>query len=168
MSKLQILDDRLWKGASWILYALMWLIFGSILLQVFNRMVLKSPSINWPEEVSRYAMVWLCYVAIAMMYRKGSHLSMQLIGQIGPAVKNFTRWFSIISSLAFSAFLLWWGFSLIEQLWSYGQKSPALLLPMWIAYAAIPVGAFLNILGVFLEIKEKLTGTDQKREEISF
>lgn len=56
--------------------------FGSVLLQVLNRYVIvkvSDISFHWTEEMARYSMIWMCYMAIPIVYREGNMAQLDLI-----------------------------------------------------------------------------------------
>src|SRR5262245_1680277 len=48
------------------------------LIQVFCRYVLNN-SLSWPEEMARWAFVWLVFVGSAMLTRRSGHIAIDLL-----------------------------------------------------------------------------------------
>ncbi|WP_010139415.1 TRAP transporter small permease [Oceanicola sp. S124] len=114
--------------------------------QVVMRYFLRSP-FSWSEELARYILVWAAIVGVSLAVRESRHIRVDFLPLVfGPRSE---RLFSIISHLgvlAFSLVMISAGLPLIERLARIGQTSPALGIPMWTIYLAIPVGFGLTVL----------------------
>ena len=114
------------------------------LLQVFNRFVLNK-SLSWSEEFQIYCHVWIVFLAIAIAYRRGAHLSVESFSGLLPPKAR--RAFDLLVQLLwiwFAAALGWlaWRVSEVAKL----QLSPGLEIPMsYPYYAMVAGGAYLLI-----------------------
>lgn len=114
--------------------------------QVVMRYFLRSPFV-WSEELARYILVWTAIVGVSLAVRERRNISVDFLPMI--VGEKSHRVFAIIahlSVLAFSWIMITASIPLIERLAAMGQTSPALGIPMWIVYAAIPVGFALTML----------------------
>jgi TRAP-type C4-dicarboxylate transport system permease small subunit len=108
------------------------------LLQVFNRFVLNS-SLSWSEEFQIYCHVWIVFLAIAIAYRRGAHLSVESFsGMLPPRAR---RVFDVVIELLWIWFAvalayLGWRVSEVAKL----QSSPGLEIPMSYPYYGMVVG----------------------------
>lgn len=120
-----------------------------VLIGVFCRYILAS-SLPWTEELSRYLLVWIGFLAAPIAMRRGAHVGMQFIKLMLP--ERIRYWTSLMGSgmvLVFLGFVFVQGLNLLAGV--AGQLSPAMSLPMTWAYAAIPTGCFfmaLEVLGL--------------------
>lgn len=135
------------------LMATMTLVVGS---QVVLRYVFDSP-LSWGEEVTRYMFVYLIFLGAASGIHYGIHVSIdalvrRLPGRYGRAVDLVAR--AVVA--LFLLFLFWYGLQL--SLRTMGQDSPALGIPIGLAYLAIPLGAAL---GVFFLFGKKEAGSEE-------
>ena len=112
-----------------------------VFFQVFFRYVIHY-SLPWSEELARYLMTWVVFVGASMGAKEGVHIGVAAFVNIMP------RWFrkadvifSGLCSVAFGVILSWIGFLAVRHIASMGQISPAMELPMWIAYLPIFVGS---------------------------
>ena len=114
-------------------------LFVNVLLRFFF-----SASTSWAEELTRYLIVWLTFVGGSICAKENSHVSIDLIHHLLPL--KFQKVLLILCHLISAAFLVILGY-FSWQMMSFnmvsGQVSPALLLPMWIAYISITLGSFL-------------------------
>lgn len=123
-----------------VIFLLTGLMFLSVLLQVVSRYVFAHP-VAWSEELARYLMIWSASLATSEAYFRKSHVGVTVLGDFIP--NRFKRWHQQLVHcivLMLMAVIVYYGVEL-SQLVS-GQESPALSIPMAVAYLAIPVGAF--------------------------
>jgi len=115
-----------------------------IFAQVVMRYVFLSP-FAWAEEVGRYLLIWISSLGAAYAARQGGHICIMFINN---KFKGYTRLvvnlmihFMVI---AFSLVCLVEGIYLSFRQWY--QLSPALRIPMTLAYFAIPFSFALIIM----------------------
>ena len=68
-----------WKQITideWIGFVIFWILFALILSQVISRYAFND-SITWTEEVSRYLLVSLTFLGLAIGIRRKAHISVQ-------------------------------------------------------------------------------------------
>lgn len=114
--------------------------------QVIMRYFLRAP-FSWSEELTRYVLVWTAIVGVSLAVRERKNISVDFL----PLVmgERSVRVFAIIAHLfvlIFSYIMISASIPLIQRLAAIGQTSPALGIPMWIVYAAIPVGFGMTFL----------------------
>ena len=138
-----LLDRWIHRGTACVVIVLMAVITAVIGLQVFCRYVLNA-SLIWPEELARYAMVWITCLASALAVRQASHMGIDsVIRRLpGPARRAVVAGGYAVT-LIFLAVVLLSGVNMVTRV--AGQASVALDLPMAIPYAAVPAGAALML-----------------------
>ena len=139
--------DRVLTGAAgWLACALLALISGLGLWQVVARFVLSQPS-TWTEEAMRRLLVWCVMLGIAVAFRRGALVSVDLALRLSKgAWRQRLRAFITGTSLAYLAVLLAFG---IDLTWRVRfQSFAAMDISMAWAYAALPVGALLCMVAV--------------------
>jgi len=134
------------------------ILFGVQVIVVFStvvsRYVFNNP-FTWSEELARYIQVWMILLASIIAVRKDAHLSTDYL-----VYKLNFRWrktLKIVSNLVVMFFLsivTIYGWKLVLTLFRFGQTSPALLIPMYLIYLALPVSGLL----MFLEALIRLLG----------
>lgn len=114
-----------------------------VILQVFFRFVVYVP-FPWSEELARYLMIWMGMVGSFVALRRGRHIGVNsLVERFPPAARRVTAIGLHLVLIAFLALIAREGLSL--ALFNAMQKSPAMMIPMFFPYLAIPVGAALMI-----------------------
>jgi len=140
---------------------LAWAIIVSSLLLFVNvvmRYVFKLP-IYWAEEFVRYLMVWIIFVGASQVTLKGGHVAVDIVPRF--LSKRATTVLAFIINVVAILFLLVLAyFSLKQMMRVQGahQISPAMELPMWIAYLSIPVGSLLMIIRYLQQIWLRIQG----------
>jgi len=113
------------------------------ILQVFFRFVIKG-SLPWSEELSRYLMVWVTFVGSAIGVKRSAHAGISIvIGLLPKKVQQFAKYIRILIVVIFCLVVMYVSFNIVQMQFLRNQISPAMRIPMWWAYAAIPVGTFL-------------------------
>ena len=138
--ELERLNHIIVKISSFIIITFM----GSMVLilgaQVFTRYVFNW-SIFWNEEFARYSLLWIIFLALGIAYEEGQHIN---ITNFVDALPKKTRLLVILLSelvlIFFLYYMIKYGFSLTAKTFVRGHISPALRIPMWVAYLSIPVG----------------------------
>jgi TRAP-type C4-dicarboxylate transport system permease small subunit len=115
----------------------------STLLGVFYRYVLNDALI-WPEELARYAMVWVTCLGSSLALRYGDHVAVGFVVQrFPPGLRHGVILGGRLLILVFLLMMVLFGANM-AQLVTH-QKSAALELSMSIPNLAIPLGGALMI-----------------------
>jgi len=101
-------------------------------------------AIPWSEELARYIMVWLAYIGASLGIKKGAHLGIDaLVSALPPKLRIVLVFVRTGVILLFTALVVFYSFQIISHQQRIGQISPAMLIPIWWAYLAVPVGCFM-------------------------
>lgn len=122
--------------------------FVLVILQVISRYVFHSP-LPWTEELARYVMIWMVFVASAHLTSTGEHIVITLIDKVLPAA--WVKWVIVLSSLIVAVaclFLLPSGWKFVSRM--FRASSPAMSLPMGWVYLAAFSGVFLMMVQSFI------------------
>lgn len=141
----------LWRGAVWLAAnveeilcaALLVVLVGSVSSAVFFRYVLDAP-LSWPEEVSRFVMVWLTFVGSALATKHKGHVLVDFAVLFLPERARLAM--AVLVNLVLLAFLaLFFSLSvqIVRKMWV--AVSPALSINMGHVYLALPLGSLLMI-----------------------
>ena len=117
------------------------------LWQVVSRYFAPRHAISFAEEVIVYLMVWAIMIVSSQLVRTDSHVRPDLVLNIAPP--NMKRWLELFNSAAaivFCAAIIWYGWQVVATAWTIDERSASdLRFPMWIYYAALPVGGLLML-----------------------
>jgi len=100
-------------------------------------------SLTFGEEMATYTIIWITFVGSGICVKRGIHVSVDAFINFLPVKgKKIFIVFANLVGLAFSIGLFITGIILCGQVAASGQLSPAMRIPVVIAYLAIPVGTF--------------------------
>jgi TRAP-type C4-dicarboxylate transport system permease small subunit len=129
-----------------------------VALTVIYRYFLLQP-ISWGEELARFMFISLSMFGAAIAVKDRSHFMITILTARFPA--SVRAWLEVGIALGTSGLLcivINKGLSL--TLLNQNQESPALGVPMSIPYAAIPLGALLMLMFLWLELIIRWGGAD--------
>jgi C4-dicarboxylate transporter DctQ subunit len=116
-----------------------------VFLQVVYRQLGRS--LPWSEELTRYLLVWITLIGASQGVKKASHVGVEAFVMLLPMKAQ-----KAVNILALMLCVFFWGIvgrfslSILQLQITNHQLSPAMRIPIWIAYAALPVGAALMII----------------------
>ncbi|PLR92010.1 TRAP transporter small permease [Bacillus sp. T33-2] len=119
-------------------------------LMVFVQVILRyvfNYSLSWSEEIARYLIVWFVFIGSSIAVREKAHATMDALVTYLPETGK--RIFSILAnflSIIFCIILIWSGSGIVSSVIEFGNVTPAIGLPMYLPYLAIPVGASLMLI----------------------
>jgi TRAP-type C4-dicarboxylate transport system permease small subunit len=121
-----------------------------VFLTVIYRYFLLAP-ISWGEEMSRFLFIALSMLGAAIAVKDRSHFAITMLTARFPI--SMRAWLEIGIALGTSLLLCivivkGWGLVWLNR----NQESPALGVPMSFPYAAVPVGATLMLMFVWLNL----------------
>ena len=144
---------RFSRTLAWIAIGLMVIV---MLVQVFFRYVLNN-ALPWPDEASRFLMLWMTGLMAPSAYRWGEFIAIDLLrDQLMPRLLaifdlclHFVALIVLIVALSFAlkhidAGWIWYSTSLKLPLNLIGQKATPINLA-WM-YMSIPIGFFMVVL----------------------
>jgi C4-dicarboxylate transporter DctQ subunit len=116
--------------------------------QVFGRYIAPSRAINWGEEVIVYIMVWGVMLIASQLVRTDGQVRPDLVLRMLPArVQRWVEMFNCLVAIAFTFGMVWYGWDVVGTAILLDQRSSSdLQFPIWIYYAALPVGGALMLI----------------------
>jgi C4-dicarboxylate transporter DctQ subunit len=107
----------------------------------------------WAEELTNFTIIWITLLGSTLCIRHGMHMGVDILLQ--HVHSNFGRriiiCIQLIISLIFVAIIALVGSQQVVKIYQFGQISPALMIPMYIPYIALPIGGVLMVLS-YLEL----------------
>ena len=74
-AKVDLSDINAWDS---IVFAVFWILFAVVFLQLFARYVLND-SPGWTEEIARYLLIGVTFIGSMMAMRKGTHIAVEAL-----------------------------------------------------------------------------------------
>lgn len=125
-------------------------IFSSIMVVfIFIQVVMRQlgNSLTWSEELARYCFIWLVYIGISYGVKKQRHIKVDVaLIFLKEKAQIVLTIIAHIIFIFFALFVVRYGYDIATKLLAFGQKSPALHIPMGLVYMATPVGMGLTLL----------------------
>ena len=119
---------------------------GLAIYQVVTRFVFGAPS-TWSEVVTRSAMIWSVFLGVAVAFRHGAMISVDVVRNALPGRPGLMLLLAANAAcLVFFSILLWQGY--LMTLHVRGQRLAALEVSIAWVYAALPVGSAFVLIAV--------------------
>ncbi|NYT66136.1 TRAP transporter small permease [Alcaligenaceae bacterium] len=148
--------DILAKCTGYLLTVVMLIMVVLAFYQVLTRFIFHDAS-PWTEEILRRAMIWMVTLGLALGFRHGAHISVDIITRVqNHVVKRLIPPTVFIISLVFLLTVVWLGSDMAYRV--RFQTFGSLDISMFWAYLAIPVGAAISVITL---IAHFLSGTGQ-------
>ncbi len=163
VEKASIAVDRL-GGALCVLF------FGAmtatVLVGVFFRYVVNAP-LSWPEEVSRYLMIWGASVGVSLGIRAQEHVGLTVLLDAikSRALRIAVHTVIALLVLAFLGVMFFYSLAMTRD--GKYMQTQSLDISMTLAFAALPVSMALAAVQLVLMYILKLTRGDEKPRELT-
>lgn len=142
------------RGLEYLCAGLLMVIVAVICTNVVGRYFLHAP-LRWSDEVAQFLFLWLAYLGALAALMGGRHYSFSnLIDLLPGKARVAVKTLSDLVVLAMLAVLVWTGIQLVDLL--HHQRSPALDVPIYFVYAALPLVSFLMAVVVVHQIVARL------------
>jgi TRAP-type C4-dicarboxylate transport system permease small subunit len=124
-----------------------------ILLQIAGRLGL-FPGQVWTEELIRWLWVWMACLGLSEAERYQQHLRMDMVPSLWSAALRRAV-YRLIDAMTgvLALYMAWLGFKGVLRTWN--DESVTLMVSDAVLYAALPVGALLWAMRLFLRLAGK-------------
>ncbi len=151
------------RGIEYLCAGLLVTIIVIIFTNVVGRYFFKAP-IRWSDEVAQFLFLWLSYLGALGALIAGRHYSVpNIIDMLSIRMRLGAKTISDLIVLAMLLVLVWYGWRLVDLL--HYQRSPAIDLPIYYVYAALPLISLLMALVVAFQIVNRLRGGRELGQE---
>ncbi|MFZ5688817.1 MAG: TRAP transporter small permease [Bacillota bacterium] len=114
-----------------------------VFAQVYTRF-LTNNSLTWSEELSRFIMIWMVFLASSLTYKKRAHITVEnIVNLLSPPAKSVARKIAHVLMLIFVIIIFWGAYMILPTVSM--QKSPANNIVMAYVYAVIPLSMLLIV-----------------------
>lgn len=130
---------------------------------------LELGSMPWSEELARYIMIWMAYIGASLGVKRNAHLGVEVIVNLFPKkIKKYAGILRVVIMVLFNVLVIKFSYEIIMHQINIEQTSPAMAIPIWVAYLAVPVGSFMMCLRTVQVLINEKKGTSKKeRGELS-
>ena len=136
---------------NWLVERICALLVGIMVLVIWFGVVERyflHLGFTWPEELSRYVMIWAALLAVSCGAFYREHIGLNIVSRFLPP--QGARILAIcldLVSLAFFLFLAWYGIGMARD--GLGQYATIFGITMVVPFAAVPVSSALTAFQVF-------------------
>jgi len=127
---------------------------------VIRRYVFNN-ALTWSEEFLRFSLVWFALLSASIIHKRRGHIGITIFRENMPKkIQIFlTRSIPYLAVIATSLTAIY-GVNLLIRV--QGQLTPALQIPVWIPYAAVPVSFTMMTIYGILHIISDFNGNVKK------
>ncbi len=138
------------------------LALGLVCLEVVLRYFFPRYLTDYGLELTVYFTVWAIFLAGAPLVREGRHIRADiLLHLLPPGAQRVLEILSLIVALVFVLVMSWFGWGMIQNSLSLGEKSESSLkLPLYIYYMSLPVGMTLMIAPILKRLYDYIFAYD--------
>ena len=130
---------------------------GMNFINVISRYCFTN-SFSFTEEITVITFVWVSMLGIAAGFRRVAHLGMSYFVELAPKkYQAVMALFSMACSLTMIFFMIYEGYTMVENQIMLGAKTAALEIPLAFQGLAIPVG------GTFIALRALQSGISEFR-----
>ncbi len=139
----------------------------AVAAQILCRYVLAMP-LDWSEEMARFCFVWCIYMGVSYACMNRKHLKIDAALFLFP--RAWRPWVEFLGKVLFLAFAV----VLVYASWQHfyritfirEQLSPAMRIPMGVAYGAIPLSFAMVIIRLLQDMAKFIKNKDYKDADI--
>jgi C4-dicarboxylate transporter DctQ subunit len=137
-----------------------------LFVNVVMRYVFLLP-IYWAEEFVRYLMVWMIFIGASQVTLWGGHVAVDIVPRLLSKKGNAVLAFLVnVICILFCVLLAYLSIKQMMRVMRAGQISPALEIPMWIAYLSIPAGTILMLIRFVQQLWMRIQGKALEIREV--
>jgi len=123
-----------------ILFPIMTLVVFAATISRYFKLV----PMPWSEELARYIMVWMAYIGASLGVKRNAHLGVEALVNLLPRrLRVAADVLRVLVIVVFSIAIASYSYKIIIHQININQTSPALFIPIWVAYLAVPVGCLM-------------------------
>jgi len=157
--------NKLLKPLEWIENSIAVVSMATVSLLVFGQVVSRygfNYTPVWSEELSRFLVVWSIFIGVAIGVRNNQHIGVDALLRFLPhRLLLASEVLLNLIGVVVIGILVYTSIDFIQQTMEYGQLSPAMRIPMYIPYIAMPVGLSLSIVHFIHNIVKLFTNPKQ-------
>lgn len=163
--------NKLLKPLEWIENTLAVVSMTAVSLLIFAQVVSRygfNHTPIWSEELSRFLVVWSIFIGVAIGVRNNQHIGVDAVIRFLPSkLKLASEVLLNLIGVVVLGILIFNSIEFIQHTMEYEQLSPAMRIPMYIPYIAMPVGLSLSILHFIHNIVKLLTVPGEAEHALS-
>jgi TRAP-type C4-dicarboxylate transport system permease small subunit len=149
-----------------------------MVIVIFTNVVMRyifNNSLSWSEEFARYLFVWFSWLGVSAGVKDNEHLRVEILS-MALSKKGLVKADEAIKALvsliwiATTWIVAYYGLIVISAQIDMNVLTPAMRIPVWIAYLAIPFCSFVVGIRLILNVIESvkiLLGKSTRESEVA-
>lgn len=135
-----------------------------ISIQITGRYVFQSAP-SWTEEATRYIHIFQVWVGAGYAVKLREHIKVTaFIDLFTGTIKKILDMISVIIWFILMLLVAIFGTQLVMSTLQYDQLSPAIQIPFWIPYIAVPIGATSMVIRLSLQLINIYKGNEKNED----
>lgn len=116
--------------------------------QAVTRYAFPEFSGEWSDETTVYALIWAVFLASSSLAARDGHVRADLFLRLaGERTRRYMEIFNTLVTLIFTIMLTYYGVLIAWEGYVWDERSMTTFrFPMWVYFAAVPVGAGLMVI----------------------
>jgi C4-dicarboxylate transporter, DctQ subunit len=140
------------KAEEYFLVGSLVLTVAIVFLQVVMRYAFNA-SLSWSEELTRYIFIWQIWLGASIGFRDRKHIKVEITKMFfGPKIIRVLDILADLIWMATNIYFVYGGTVLVGNLMRIQSLSTAMLLPLWIVYAALPFSSAVLVVRQLLAL----------------
>ena len=140
------------KAEEYFLVGSLVLTVAIIFLQVVMRYAFNA-SLSWSEELTRYIFIWQIWLGVSIGFRDRKHIKVEITRMFfRPQTIRVLEMLADLIWMATNIYFVYGGTVLVANLMRIQSLSTAMLLPLWIVYAALPFSSAVLVVRQLLAL----------------
>ena len=153
------------RSLEYLCAGLLIVIVAVVFANVVGRYFFHAP-LRWSDEAAQFMFLWLAYLGALAALMGGRHYSFPNLIDLLPAkLRRAVKTLSDLLVLTMLGLLTWGGIQLVDLL--HHQRSPALDVPIYYIYSALPIVSALMAIVVAYQIVVRVLGGPEPGQEVT-
>lgn len=125
---------------------------------VIMRLVAPSWTLDFVEEVQVYMVIWAVFLCLGSLTLMDRHIKSDFfVNMFSLKMQELIAIAADVLGLIFSVGLVYFGGVVAYQSWEFNDVSTTMLrMPLWIYFAALPVGAFFMMIAYVVRLARRV------------
>lgn len=157
--------NKLIRPLEWIENGIAVLSMATVSVLVFANVISRygfSYTPIWSEELSRFLVVWSIFIGVSIGVRKNQHIGVDALIRFLPHKLLLAAEVLLnLIGIVVIGILIYTSIDFIKETMEYEQLSPAMRIPMYIPYIAMPVGLSFSVIHFIHNIVKLFTDPSQ-------
>lgn len=142
-----------------IIAALLFFNVAILFFTVVLRYLFNNPPV-WPEEASRYVMIWIIYLGVSQSIENNTEIKIDILTQLTNSViiKKIAPFIAAIVGMVISIFMLFYGIQFTKMLMESQEVAASFPVQKAYIYSIIPIAGMLMTIKYMIRLVTQITG----------